>query len=75
MWGTMPTLVAHHSAEESQVESCEHQDNSNIHYQPFPESVSEETEIYTHYNGYHRHRVKHTRYLSAHFSKTLTRAP
>jgi hypothetical protein len=27
---------------ESHVESSEHQDNANIHYQPFPESVSEE---------------------------------
>ncbi len=27
---------------ESQVESSEHQDNANIHYQPFPEMVSEE---------------------------------
>jgi hypothetical protein len=26
------------------VESCEHQDNANIHYQPCPESVSEEEE-------------------------------
>jgi hypothetical protein len=33
--------------EESQVESSKHQDNANIHYQPFPESVSEEHEIYT----------------------------
>jgi hypothetical protein len=31
--------------EESQVESSEHQDNANIRYQPFPESVSEEREI------------------------------
>jgi hypothetical protein len=45
--------------EESQVESCKHQNNANIHYQPFPESVSEEQEIYTHYNGYHRRHVKH----------------
>jgi hypothetical protein len=28
--------------EESPVESSEHQDNANIHGQPFPESVSEE---------------------------------
>src|ERR1039458_3530873 len=45
--------------EESQVESCEHQDNANIHCQPFPESVSEEHEIYTDYDGCHRHHVKH----------------
>ena len=33
--------------------------------------MSEEHEIYTHYNGCHRHHVKHSGYLSAHFSKTL----
>jgi hypothetical protein len=32
------------------------------------QSVSEEPEIYTDYNGYHRHHVKHDSYLSAHFS-------
>src|ERR1017187_3115047 len=53
---------------ESQVERCEHQDDSNIHCQPFPESVSEEHEIYTDYDGCHRHHVKHDSYLSAHFS-------
>jgi len=52
------------TAEESQVESCEHQDNANIHCQPFPESVSEEHEIHTDYNGGHRHHVKHDSYLS-----------
>jgi hypothetical protein len=54
--------------EESQVESCKHQDNANIHCQPFPESVSEEREIYTDYDGCHRHDVEHDRYLPAHFS-------
>src|ERR1019366_9376334 len=57
------------SPEESQVESCEHQDNANIHCQPFPESVSEEREIYTDYDRRHRHHVKHDNYLSAHFSE------
>lgn len=56
--------------EESQVESGEHQDNANIRYQPFPESVSEEREIYTGYNGCHRHHVEHPSYPSTHFSKT-----
>jgi hypothetical protein len=55
--------------EESKVESCEHQDNANIHAQPFPESVSEEREIYTDYDGCHRDRVKHSSYLSVHFSQ------
>ena len=52
--------------EEFKVESSEHQDNANIHCQPFPKSVSEEPEIYTDYDGYHRHHVKHYSYLSAH---------
>jgi len=56
--------------EESQVESSEHQNDANIHYQPFPESVSEEHEIYTDYNGCHRHHVKHYSYPSVHFSTT-----
>jgi len=55
--------------EESKVESCEHQDNANIHCQSFPESVSEERQIYTDYDGCHRHRVKHPSYLSAHLSQ------
>jgi hypothetical protein len=54
--------------EESQVEGSEHQDNANIRCQPLPESVSEEHEIYTDYDGCHRHHVKHGSYLSAHFS-------
>jgi hypothetical protein len=52
--------------EESQVESCEHQNNANIHHQSFPKSVSEEREIYTDYNGCRRHSVKRRSYLSAH---------
>jgi hypothetical protein len=54
--------------DESQVESCEHRDNANIRYQPFPELVPEEHEIHTDYNGCHRHHVKHDSYLFAHFS-------
>jgi hypothetical protein len=56
--------------EESRVETSEHQDNTNIPYQPFPEAVSEEHEIHTDYNGCHRHHVKHYSYLSAHLSTT-----
>jgi len=57
--------------EEPHVESSEHQDNANIYYQPFPESVSEEREIYTNYNGYHRHRVKHFSCPSVHFNTMM----
>lgn len=41
--------------EKSQVVSCEHQNNPNIHHQSFPELVSEELEICADYDGYHRH--------------------
>jgi len=44
--------------EETQVESCGHQDNANIHCQPFPESVSEEHDIYADYDGCHHHHTK-----------------
>jgi hypothetical protein len=53
--------------EESQVESCEHQDNADIHYQPLPEAISEEHEIHADDDGYHRRQVKYDGYLSAHF--------
>jgi hypothetical protein len=54
--------------EESEVESSEHQDNANIHGEPFPESVSEEHEIHTDDDGCHRQHIKHDSSLSAHFS-------
>ena len=70
-----PVPVCSWTPEEFKVESSEHQDNANIHYQPFPESVSEEHEIYTDYDGDHRHHVKHDSYLSAHFSLPVTSDP
>ena len=39
-----------------------------MHYRPFPESVSEEGEIYSDYEGYHCHHVKYDSCLSAHLS-------
>jgi len=54
--------------EESQVKSCEYQDNANVRYQPFPKSVPEEHEIYADYDSRHRNHVKHDSCLSAHFS-------
>jgi len=53
--------------DESEVESREHQDNADIHDQPFPESAFEEHEIYTDYDGCHRQPVKHDSFPSAHF--------
>src|SRR5215469_13691018 len=55
--------------EKSQVEGHEDQDDANIHYQPFPESISEEHEIHTDYHGCHRHHVNHHRYRSAHLTE------
>jgi hypothetical protein len=70
MWQLQFSAIAPCSwtPEESPVESSEHQDNANIHCQPFPDSVSEERHIYTDYDRCHRHHVKHDSYLSAHFS-------
>jgi hypothetical protein len=61
--------------QESQVESCEHQDNSYIHYQPFPEPVSEEQEIHSNYNGYHQRDVKYQSCLSSHFESPVSKYP
>jgi hypothetical protein len=57
--------------EEHHVESCEHQDNADIHNQPFPKSISEEREIDADYDDYHRHHEKYDDYLSAHFRSAL----
>jgi len=54
--------------EESEIESCEDQDNANVRCQAFPESVSEEREIHTDYDGYHCQHVKRDSDLSAHSS-------
>jgi hypothetical protein len=54
--------------QKSQVERYEHQDDSNIRHQPFPEPVPEEQDIYTDHDGYHQHYIKYDRCLSRHFS-------
>src|ERR1700683_2868996 len=46
------------ASEESQIESREHQDDADVRYQPFPESVSEERDIQTDHDGYHCDQVK-----------------
>src|ERR1700728_4047256 len=56
------------ASEESQVESQEYQDNANVRHQPFPESVSEKSDIQTNYDGYHCHQVQRDSDLSARFS-------
>ena len=62
--------------EESQVESSEYQDDADIHHSSSPESVSEERDIHTDYNGCHHDTVKHASYVFVHFSTLrLRRCP
>jgi hypothetical protein len=35
-----------------EIEGDKHQDNTDVHDQPFPESIPEEQEIYSYNNGY-----------------------
>jgi hypothetical protein len=56
--------------EESQIEGRKHQDNADIHDQPYPEPVSEEREIHADYDGDHRQYVQRRGYPALHFSKT-----
>ncbi|HEV2561932.1 MAG TPA: hypothetical protein VGT78_07305 [Rhizomicrobium sp.] len=48
--------------EESQIESREHQDNADIHDQPFPETVSKECEVESDDRGNHRQHIKQDNY-------------
>jgi hypothetical protein len=51
---------------ESPVESSEYQHDTDIHDQPFPESVFEKHEIDADDDGYHRQAEKQNGYLSSH---------
>jgi hypothetical protein len=44
--------------EESQIEGCKHQNDSDVHHQSFPEMVPEDQDIYSDDDGYHRHHVR-----------------
>jgi hypothetical protein len=54
--------------EESEVDSREHQNNANVYYQSFPESVSEERDIHADNDDYHCHHVKSDGDCFTHFS-------
>src|SRR5262245_36677416 len=45
--------------QKGQIERREHQDNSDVHYQPLPEPVPEEQDVHADHNGYQREYVKH----------------
>jgi hypothetical protein len=52
--------------EETQVESREHQDQADIHDQPFPEAIPEEQNIHANDDGGHYHHTKRDGWRSAH---------
>jgi hypothetical protein len=54
--------------EKSQIESQKHQDNADIHRQPFGESILEERDIHADYDDCHRYQIEHDDHRSVHFS-------
>jgi hypothetical protein len=54
--------------QESEIEGRKHQDDADVHYQPFPESILEEQKIYTNDDGYQRHNVNRDRDVPCHFN-------
>src|SRR5262245_32644304 len=48
--------------QEPQIECREHQDNSDVHYQPLPEPVPEEQDVHADHDGYQREQVWWVRY-------------
>src|SRR5262245_27958879 len=52
--------------QEPQIERSEHQDNSDVHHQPFPEPVLKEQDVHADNHGYQREHVKHDDCLSSH---------
>jgi hypothetical protein len=52
--------------EESQIKGCKHQDDADVHYHPFPESILKEQKVYTNDNGNQHHNVKHDRHVPRH---------
>src|SRR5262245_48226818 len=60
--------------QEPQIERREHQDNSDVHYQPLPEPVPEEQDVHADHDGYQREHVKHDGCLSSHPSFLLRAA-
>src|SRR6266446_3454846 len=52
--------------QEPQIERREHEDNSDVYYQPLPEVVPEEQDVHADHDGYQREHVKHDGCLSSH---------
>jgi hypothetical protein len=62
----MSTNVILWVLKESPIESCKHQNDSDVHHQSFPELVPEDQGIYSHDDGYHRHHVRQGNHRSRH---------
>ena len=52
--------------QEPQIERREHQDNSDVNYQPLPQLVPEEQDVHADHDGYQGEHVKHDGCLSSH---------
>jgi hypothetical protein len=52
---------------ESQIEGCKYQNNTDIRHQAFPESIPEEQQIHSNYNGYQQTRVERDNHTFCHF--------
>jgi 1,2-phenylacetyl-CoA epoxidase PaaB subunit len=70
MWGVRqprgPAADSLWVLEESQIKGSKHQDNADVHYQPFPESILKEQQVYTNDNGNQHRNVKHDRHVPRH---------
>ena len=52
--------------QERQIERPEHENNSDVHYQPRPEPVAEEQDVHADHDDYQREHVKHDGCLISH---------
>jgi hypothetical protein len=59
-------LPAPESPEDRETERREHEDNSDVCYQPLQGVVPEEQDVHADHDAYHREHVQHDGYLSSH---------
>jgi hypothetical protein len=61
-----PVGMRSRTLQEPPVERREYQDNPDVRYQPFPELMPEEQDVYADHDGYKREHVHHGSCLSSH---------
>ncbi len=61
--------------QESQIECCEHHDNTDVRYEPFPGSIPKDEHIDANDSGYHGHNVNHDRQTLGHSITSQDRSP